>query len=246
MKRIWRIMPVLNFRGTTGNQHAEITRNAIDIYEREFNAKSAAEKRAEELARKNPGQKYEVYEIISAYVVDGMTRETPRPERAVRREHAPVRLPQRRVPRHGDAGAGHRSEILDASDDACAFAWDRPRPRAGVSDVPQRSCTMSAPTTLAEVTAQVDDEFARFFRALGFQVDWDFSKRDGLRWYEIIDDGKLLCQVDMHVSLSEFLADLPHFAAGGQRGVGPTNYECRGAHANIIVLYERVKKGAAR
>jgi hypothetical protein len=99
------------------------------------------------------------------------------------------------------------------------------------------------PATLAGVAAQVDDEFARFFRGLGFQVDWDFSRRDGARWYEILDDGKLLCQVDMHAPLAEFLGDLPHFAAGGQdaRGIGPTHYECRGPHANVVVLYERVK-----
>lgn len=101
----------------------------------------------------------------------------------------------------------------------------------------------SVPATLAAVCAKVDDGFAQFFREHGFEVDWDFSKRDGARWYEISIDGKMLCQVDMHTPLVEFLADLPVFAAGDQstRGIGKTDYECRGPHANIVVLYERLK-----
>jgi hypothetical protein len=53
----------------------------------------------------------------------------------------------------------------------------------------------------------------------------------------------MLCQVDMHTPLAEFLADLPIFAAGDQstRGIGPTDYECRGPHKNIVALYEHLK-----
>jgi hypothetical protein len=97
--------------------------------------------------------------------------------------------------------------------------------------------------TLAAVCAKVDDGFARFFREHGFEVDWDFSKRDGAHWYEINLNGKMLCQVDMHTPLAEFLADLPVFAAGDQntRGIGSTAYKCYGPHANIVALYAHLK-----
>lgn len=44
--------------------------------EREHTSLYYAEKRAEELAKKTPGQRYIVCEIVSAFVVDGLTKET--------------------------------------------------------------------------------------------------------------------------------------------------------------------------
>jgi hypothetical protein len=69
----------------------------------------------------------------------------------------------------------------------------------------------------------IDDEFARYFRALGYEVTWDFQRKTGEHWYEIYEGGVLLCQISKKAPLAEFLDDLPHFAEG-RRGVGPTDY----------------------
>ena len=47
-----------------------------DNRKREHTSLYYAEKRAEELAKKYPGQRYIVCEIVSAFVVDGLTKET--------------------------------------------------------------------------------------------------------------------------------------------------------------------------
>jgi hypothetical protein len=81
--------------------------------------------------------------------------------------------------------------------------------------------------------SEVHDEFADFFRCLGFIVTWDFSKRTGDHWYEIYAGQELLCQVDFGVPLGDFLEDLRHFARGSTKGAerAPSrehpDYECR-------------------
>lgn len=88
MKRVWRIMPaLLELRGTSADERSAWMRNAMDIWKTEFSHKSNAEKRAEELARINPGARYEVYEVISAYLVDGLRRETPEDLEAEAKDH---------------------------------------------------------------------------------------------------------------------------------------------------------------
>jgi hypothetical protein len=65
----------------------------------------------------------------------------------------------------------------------------------------------------AAMAAQdVNDEVSSYFRGLGFEVTWDFSKRSGHRWYEIYDGRTLLCQIDMGVPLASILLDLPLLA----------------------------------
>lgn len=62
---------------------------------------------------------------------------------------------------------------------------------------------------------RVDDEVTAFFRDLGYEVDWDFSNRTGVHWYEIsAADGDLICQIDMGVALDVIVGDLCALAAG--------------------------------
>lgn len=71
---------------------------------------------------------------------------------------------------------------------------------------------------------EVDDEFTRFFRALGYTVTWDYDARG--RWYEIVDEHGLLCQIDCEAPLADFLEDLPALATG-QSGTSAAAYEVR-------------------
>jgi hypothetical protein len=89
--------------------------------------------------------------------------------------------------------------------------------------------------------ARVDDDFARFFRARGVEVDWDFDKKTGQHWYELFDETGLVCQVDFGTPPEEFLADIPYFARGNA-GIGPTDYMCAfppDRTARILAIYER-------
>jgi hypothetical protein len=87
---------------------------------------------------------------------------------------------------------------------------------------------------------EIDDEFARYFRKRGLHVAWDFDKRSGDHWYELYDDGGLVCQVDFGTPLSEFIADIPHFIAG-RPGVGLADYECRCPDlTRLRAIYERI------
>jgi hypothetical protein len=105
------------------------------------------------------------------------------------------------------------------------------------------------PRSAAELTQEVDDEFARYFRGLGFTVTWDFSKKTGERWYEILDeDNALVAQVDFGTPLEEFLTDVPHFLAGQAeapfetaRGIGPTNYTCNATNSGLREILRRQK-----
>lgn len=84
----------------------------------------------------------------------------------------------------------------------------------------------------------VDDEFSRYFRSLGYRVDWDYDRR-GAKWYEILCDGHLICQVDYGVSLAHFLEDLPSLAAD-QPGTSASDYEVRCSLEDMRGLRDRV------
>jgi hypothetical protein len=96
--------------------------------------------------------------------------------------------------------------------------------------------------TMNEAAADIDDEFARYFRARGLVVTWDFNRRQTERWYEILKNGKLLMQVDMGTPLAAFLEDLPHFARGEDQGTsaGP-EYKVNGTPetaAELLAIIE--------
>ena len=67
-------------------------------------------------------------------------------------------------------------------------------------------------------------EVAKYFKNLGYEYSWDFSRRDGLYWHEIIHPKEgLIIQVEM-VPLEVIIRDmciveeikLDYFIAGGQ------------------------------
>lgn len=72
----------------------------------------------------------------------------------------------------------------------------------------------------SDLLEEVDDEFARYFRGLGYDVTWDCNRRG--RWYEVSRGKVVVCQVDLHVSLGTFLADLPDHLAGRPGSSGET------------------------
>lgn len=45
------------------------------------------------------------------------------------------------------------------------------------------------------------DPYVLYFTRLGYTVSWDMNTRQGLKWYEILEDGKLACQIDMGIPL---------------------------------------------
>jgi hypothetical protein len=57
--------------------------------------------------------------------------------------------------------------------------------------------------------SSINDEVSTFFRSLGYEVDWDFKRSTGERWYEIIgSDGYMIAQIDMGVPLTAIIEDL--------------------------------------
>jgi hypothetical protein len=68
-----------------------------------------------------------------------------------------------------------------------------------------------------------DDEFANFFRGLGFEVDHDFSAREGKKGYEMRLGGALVMQIDMGVPLAHVLEDLP-LLAENKPGTSASDY----------------------
>jgi hypothetical protein len=76
MKKTW---IVFNERLLKNGREAEDTEDddvGTHPREREHASLFYAEKRAEELAKKYPGHRYIVCEIVSAFVVNGLTKET--------------------------------------------------------------------------------------------------------------------------------------------------------------------------
>ena len=92
--------------------------------------------------------------------------------------------------------------------------------------------------SLAFLTSKVDDDFARYFRQLGFDVTWDFSQRTGERWYEIYDGDRLLCQAIPigGVPVDDFLEDITCFVAGRTNGTSKSDWSCRCDDNNKLKL----------
>jgi hypothetical protein len=81
-------------------------------------------------------------------------------------------------------------------------------------------------TGVPDLLSEVNDDFARFFRSLGYTVTWDFDRRSSEQWYELLDGEHLVCQVDRGVPLAHFLEDLPAILEG-RRGTSESNYTVR-------------------
>lgn len=94
----------------------------------------------------------------------------------------------------------------------------------------------------AEIIAEINDDVAAYFRALGFTVTWDLS-RDGLRWYEIYDGDTLLVQIDFGAALADLITDLPLLAAG-KPSTCASNWTVRGESNGLARVVERMTKVA--
>lgn len=58
------------------------------------------------------------------------------------------------------------------------------------------------------------DPYVIYFSRLGYTVDWDMNTRQGLKWYEILEDGKLVSQIDMGIPLADVIEDIACWAQG--------------------------------
>ncbi len=80
MKKTWIVLNSLKLRSAHyAESTSEFNEDITGEREREHTSLYYAEKRAEELAKKTPGQCYIVCEVVSSFVVDGLTKETATP-----------------------------------------------------------------------------------------------------------------------------------------------------------------------
>lgn len=60
----------------------------------------------------------------------------------------------------------------------------------------------------------VNAEVVAYFQRLGYQVDWDRSRRLGESWHEIMKGRKLVAQIDHGVPLSAIREDMIAWSEG--------------------------------
>jgi hypothetical protein len=73
------------------------------------------------------------------------------------------------------------------------------------------------------LTTNTDCDFAKFFKELGYDYSWDFSKRLGEEWHELYENEELVFQCDMRIPLQQVIDDMcveeefdcGYFIAGG-------------------------------
>ncbi len=58
------------------------------------------------------------------------------------------------------------------------------------------------------------DPYVLYFTRLGYTVSWDMNTRQGLKWYEILESGKLAAQIDMDIPLADAIEDITCWAQG--------------------------------
>lgn len=63
-------------------------------------------------------------------------------------------------------------------------------------------------------TLSPTDPYVLYFTRLGYTVDWDMNTHKGLEWYEILEDGKLVSQIDMGIPLADVIEDITCWAQG--------------------------------
>lgn len=69
-----------------------------------------------------------------------------------------------------------------------------------------------SPFTQFNPLAEAKDDITVYFESLGYEVILDFNTRKGERWYEILDDRGMFCQIDMGVELRHLVTDLTYWA----------------------------------
>jgi hypothetical protein len=72
---------------------------------------------------------------------------------------------------------------------------------------------------------EVKDNVTEYFSGLGYQVTWDFSRRTGEEWYEIMEDDELVAQIDKGVPLADIIEDLLCLHRGLKKGTSKSDYK---------------------
>ena len=88
-----------------------------------------------------------------------------------------------------------------------------------------------------------DDEIVRYFTKLGYKVDWDFSHREGIEWYEISDNDRGLLQIDMGVSLRALREDMTRWN-NGEEGTSDEDYTVHSTLWQTKAVKDLLKKVA--
>ena len=92
---------------------------------------------------------------------------------------------------------------------------------------------------------KIDDGIAKYFRRLGYTVDWDFSRADHIEWYEISDDEGMFLQIDMEgQSIDDMIEDFVCEAAG-RKGTSKVEYHTHCFMADEERYQKLVKRVAA-
>lgn len=56
--------------------------------------------------------------------------------------------------------------------------------------------------------SKIKDEITDYFESLGYKTTWDCNTRQGIEWYEILEDNHLVCQIDIGVPLADLIEDM--------------------------------------
>ena len=144
----------------------------------------------------------------------------------------------------GGEGARH----LDGGEIREVLSWWLGKVGFQVSPTgPAENRLAGQPENILDFLSEVDDEFASFFRKLGYTVTWDFD-RNG-KWYEIWGtepgERRLICQVDKHVPLKAFLQDLPSLVEG-KSGDSGVDYVVNGHPDDVKGLHDKIRTSGGK
>ena len=84
-----------------------------------------------------------------------------------------------------------------------------------------------------------DEGVQEYFEYLGYEVTWDSSRRSGECWYELMEDGHLVAQVDQGVPLDDIIMDLCQFHLG-KHGVSKSDFKVCGNGPRFDAFLKRV------
>ena len=94
------------------------------------------------------------------------------------------------------------------------------------------------PSTLPPTPAK-DEGVQEYFEYLGYTVGWDSSRRTGECWYEIMEDGYLVAQIDRDIPLDDIIMDLCQFHLG-KSGVSKSDFKVCGNGPRFDAFLKRV------
>lgn len=82
-----------------------------------------------------------------------------------------------------------------------------------------------------------DNAVARYFKNIGFEYSWDFSREDSLSWHEIYDKDKLLLQIEM-VPLKEIIDSF----MGRENNADGKTFFIAGPEEDYQIVLKKVKE----